>query len=130
VRVRKLTSFIAPFSLFLIIGCNPQEEPKGKTKTKFYSSAKLEMVALENKYLKEIDILLRKKLPNDIRESLLLVRDFIAGKLSDSYKAYEAIEKIEKSQVEGKLKLFSPFQLREIKELIEMKAKYSTPPIA
>lgn len=121
--MKKLAIFAV---LLLTFGCTSQKEPKGEV----YSSAKLEMAALKNKYLQEIDRLLKKELSDDIKKNLKIIKDFIEGKSSDSYRAYEALKKIEEIQKRDKLKLFSSSQLKELKELIEMKARYGAPPVA
>jgi len=126
--VRKL---LILFTAFFVFGCNSPEEPSSKVDQRPYASAKLEMMALENKYLLKIDRLLSKEeLPREVKENLKIVKDFIEGRMVDPYSAYEALEKLEKLQAKEGLRLFSALQLRELKELIEMKARYSTPPVA
>jgi len=119
------------FVALLAFGCTPSERPSGKVDQEPYASARLDVMALESRYLRKInDLLSRKDLPRKVRENLEVVRDFLEGRTVDPYRAYEAVEELEKLQARKGLHLFSALQLKELKELIEMKARYSAPPVA
>ncbi|ADU97240.1 ATPase [Thermovibrio ammonificans] len=112
-----------------LAGCG-KEEAQGP-KAENYASVKLDALAYSNELGKKVEELLKNgKLPPAVKAELVELRSFLRGTGVSPEEALKALNTVLKFQREKGVELFSPEEIKELKEVIKVRATYRNPVVA